>query len=719
VDDELFDLIPLFMSEARERVEHLLELAPQVETSSSAVVEARREFHTLKGSCRMLKLPVLADLCHQGEEILESIGSGTGARVTSLLDRLSALIEGVARGETGPGPTQPPAGVVWSPPPENAAPQALPVAPPPDLPLPPSVAPAAETRPAAVPVRVQASAANGGAHGDEETAETTDLTGGDHRISARAADQLAAGAADLRIRALTGVALADRAGQLAKLAEGGVMEAQPEQVLAMVSSALRQLATEVEANQRRMLQRAEEQLDTLLALQLQPLRPFLLSLARHTRELAGALHKEVEVELQGGEARLDRRISAELHGAFLHLVRNAVDHGVEAPGLRRERGKRERGVVRIAATSLGDRVEIAVEDDGAGIDPREVVATARRAGLLDGDAEPTDQQALQLVLRAGFSTRQRVSEVSGRGVGLDAVSGAVRRLGGEIWIESTPGVGTRVHVVVPAARRGERVVVLRVGFSRLALVRSAVASISRLPADALVQGQGGWLARLGERLVPVLALSDMLGEEPVEEPVLLEVQAAGVSRYLVVGEVEGVEEVLVRPFSSLVPAPPLYTALALLASGEPVPVLSTRALGDFHSVSETPSRAAHRPVRLRVLLVEDSLVTREMERRLLEDEGFDVTAVAGARQALSELAEGSFDCVVTDIEMPEMNGLELTRKLRGMERFAQLPILVVSTLDRPEDRLAGLQAGADAYLSKQELQAQKIGAVIRRLGGGQ
>ena len=692
MDDELFDLIPLFLSEARERVERLLELAPQVESSGAAVVEARREFHTLKGSCRMLKLGVLAELCHQGEELLGAIGAGTGAKVTSLLDRLTVLLAEVGRREE----PREPAG--------DGALAALAA----DLqePLTPG---SPELRSVAAPPSP--------APLDDDAPDAADVAAAEHRISVRAADQLAAGAADLRIRALTGVALGERVGQLAKLAEGGVSESQPEQVLAMVSSALRQLATEVDANQRRLLQRAEEQLDTLLDLQLQPLRPFLLSLARHTRELAGTIDKEVEVEVEGGEARLDRRISAELHGAFLHLVRNAVDHGIEPPETRRQAGKRERGVVRIEATSLGDRVEIAVADDGAGIDPREVAAAARRAGILEPDAEPTDQQALQLVLRAGFSTRQRVSEVSGRGVGLDAVSSAVRRLGGEIWVESTPGAGTRVHVVVPAARRGERGIVLRVGFSRLALARSAVASIWRLAAGALVEGQGEWLVRLEDRLVPVVRLSDMLGEDPVEEPVLLEVQAVGVSRYLVVGEVEGVEEVLVRPFSSLVPAPPVYAAVALLSSGEPVPVLSTRALGELRGSGAPPTRVRERPVRLRVLLVEDSLVTREMERRLLEDEGFDVTAVPGAREALAQLAEGRFDCVVTDIEMPEMTGLELTRKLRGMERFAQLPVLVVSTLDRPEDRLAGLQAGADAYLSKQELQAAKIGAVIRRLGG--
>jgi chemotaxis protein histidine kinase CheA len=714
VDDELLDLIPLFVSEARERVERLLELAPQLESTAAAVVEARREFHTLKGSSRMLKLVVMADLCHQGEELLDVVGAGTGDRVITLLDRLSGLLEGVARGHAGTGgtPVAPPAPAAAEDGDGAGEAPAVPgeVEPPASAPAP---APAHFVPAAAEPPR------------DEEPGEPADFTATEHRISARVADALSAGAADLRIRALSGLALAERVEQLAKLAESGVLEPQPDQVLAMLSSSLRQAASELETNQRRLLQRAEEQLDTLLALQLQPLRPFLLSLARHTRELAQGLGKDVEVVLEGGEAKLDRRISSELHGAFLHLVRNAVDHGIEPPRVRVARGKLPRGVVRIAASSLGDRVEIAVEDDGAGIDPAAVVAAAKRAGLLPEDADPTPQQALQLVLRPGFSTRQRVSEVSGRGVGLDAVSGAVRRLGGEIWIDSTPGQSTRVHVVVPAARRGERVVVLRVGFARLALARSAVAGIHRLPAEALVERQGRWLARLPatppggtDRLVPALRLSDMLGEEPGEEPVLLEVQAAGTTRFLVVGEVEGVEEVLVRPLSHLVPAPPLYAAVALLASGEPVPVLSTRGLGDFRP-SEAVARlvAAVRVQRLRVLLVEDSLVTREMERRLLEDEGFDVVAAPGAQEALTILGEHPFDCVVTDIEMPGMNGLELTRRLRGMERFAQLPIVVVSTLDRPEDRLAGLQAGADAYLSKQELQAQRVGGLIRRLGG--
>jgi CheY-like chemotaxis protein len=178
-----------------------------------------------------------------------------------------------------------------------------------------------------------------------------------------------------------------------------------------------------------------------------------------------------------------------------------------------------------------------------------------------------------------------------------------------------------------------------------------------------------------------------------------------------------VEEVLVRPFSHVVPAPPLYAAVALLASGEPVPVISTRGLGEFRAAPAEEPAELVRAARLRILLVEDSLVTREMERRLLEDEGFDVFAVAGAEQALGALGEHAFDCVVTDIEMPGMNGLELTRRLRGTTRFAQLPVVVVSTLDRPEDRLAGLQAGADAYVSKQELQAQRLGSLIRRLGG--
>jgi two-component system chemotaxis sensor kinase CheA len=182
--------------------------------------------------------------------------------------------------------------------------------------------------------------------------------------------------------------------------------------------------------------------------------------------------------------------------------------------------------------------------------------------------------------------------------------------------------------------------------------------------------------------------------------------------------VEGEEEVLVRPITRRAPTDRLLEGVALLASGEPVGVLSPSVLSQREYLRALPTARPQVVIRrVRVLLVDDSLVTREMERRLLEDAGFEVTAAGDAEEALSLLGEESFDCVVTDIEMPRMDGFELAAHLRGVEHFAHLPIIVVSTRDRPEDRLRGLKVGADAYLTKQSLDAGELVDLVRRLSG--
>jgi chemotaxis protein histidine kinase CheA/CheY-like chemotaxis protein len=656
VDEEFQDLLPLFLTEGKRRLEHLLELAPEV-GDRKAATEARRELHTLKGSSRMLQLRDIAELCHAGESLLQQEDI-TPAAFTELLDQLGQHLGELARSDEA----------------EAAA--------------------------------------------EEETPEKEEMT--DHRISVDAADRLTGSTAAIRLLTLSGMATAGRLLELAQLAHENVDEVNREQVLAMLATQLRQVGNDLEGTLHRLLQHAEGQLKRLLDLQLQPLRPYLQNLARHARELARDLNREVEVEVEGGDEKLDQRIAQELQGAFLHLVRNAVDHGIEPPDERLRAGKPRVGKVSISASSLGDRVEIVVSDDGAGVDPERILEVGRERGLVRSEVSNLSEvEMLQLLFTTGFSTRRDVSEVSGRGVGLDAVSTLVRQLGGDIWMDSKPGRGSSVFVSVPAARRGERVLILRSGFERLALPKSNVRWVRAGGHHNLVVGDGGLLADIDGDLMRVVALPDLLGlGEMPAQPVLIDIQASGVDRILAVEEVEGEAEVLVRPFAAGVPAPACYSGVALLPSGEPVAVLAPRALINQAVLAPRRSLPASQPERLRVLLVEDSLVTREMERRMLEDEGFLVTATAGAEEALGRLGEETYDCVVTDFEMPDMDGLELTRKVRGMERLAQLPIIIVSTRDQPGDRLAGLEAGADAYVTKQALEAAKLAAIIRRLGSG-
>jgi chemotaxis protein histidine kinase CheA len=714
VDSEFADLIPLFVEEARDRLERLATSVPRLEADPQSVVEAKRELHTLKGAGRMMRIGALAELCHAAEEVLHAARPGMIPLLTRVVDELSSLVESVSRGSeppvdaelvallhahasVAPEPPATPVPVVPAVPEVPAA-----AAPAPEPPPPPAVEEAPPAQPAPAAAKALPSAA------------------GDVRVDVAALDAVAERATQVRIMAVAGRQVVDRIYDLARLAEEGLHEPQPTQVLAVLATMLRRVAVELEGGQRRLIRSAEEQLEKMLSLQLQPMRGFLLSFARYARELARSLQREVEVELEGEETRLDRRIARELEEALLHLVRNAVDHGIESPEVRQGRGKPPAGRIRIKALADGPRVRLVIEDDGGGIDVPRVLQQAVAVGLVDAATASGmgKKEALRLLFAPGFSTRQQVSEISGRGVGLDVVATAVNRVGGEVFVETEPRQGTTFILEVPVARRGESVMLLRVGQLRIALPAAVVRRATRLDAGAVVERDGRTLATVGDRLVPFVPLARLYGQPAAENQLLLEGVVSGQPLAIAVDTVEREEEVLVRPITRRAPTDRLLEGVALLASGEPVGVLSPSVLAQREYLRALPAARPQVIIRrVRVLLVDDSLVTREMERRLLEDAGFEVVAAGDAEEALSLLGEETFNCVVTDIEMPRMDGFELAAHLRAMENFAHLPIIVVSTRDRPEDRLRGLKVGADAYLTKQSLDAGELVDLVRRLSG--
>jgi two-component system chemotaxis sensor kinase CheA len=677
MDPEFADLLPLFVGEARGRVERLSELAARLDEDGSAPPEARRELHTLKGAARMLGLAPLAELCHAAEGALKAPKHGTGALLTRVADGLAVMVDAVAQSRD-PLPD----------------PQLLAL-----LTTPDGQAPAVQTP-------------TGAAAGQAASAAPAPSTA--------TMDALADRATRLRILALGAGVFPVRLLELARLGEAAARGGEPAQALAVLATSLRHLGMELEAGQKRLLRLADSHVEKVLTLQVQPLRAFFLTVGRYGRELARSLGREAEIATKGEDTRLDRRILRVIEEAVLHLVRNAIDHGIEPPDVRQSHGKARAGTVRLTASSSGPRVSITIADDGAGVSPARVARAALEAGLIDASAARglSFEDAVKLLFSPGFSTRREVSEVSGRGIGLDAVAAAVSRVGGSLRVDSQPERGTTITLEVPSALRGEAVLVVRVGRLRLVAPSSMVQRVSRLGAAEIVQRGGRLLASLGDRLVPFISLAEAFGESASEGQLLLEGGAAGQAVAITVDAIEGEEEVLVRSLARVAQGSSLVEGTALLATGEPVGILSPAALAK-HEVSRTvsvaPLQAASR--RLRVLLVDDSLMTREMERRLLEDAGFEVMAAGDAAEALAQLAEGSFECVVTDIEMPGMDGLELTRRLRTIPHLAQLPVVVVSTRDRPEDRLRGLEAGADAYLTKQGLDATELVTVIRRLGG--
>jgi two-component system chemotaxis sensor kinase CheA len=723
VDPEFVDLIPLFAEEARDRLDRLATCVPRLGADAQAAVEAKRELHTLKGAGRMLRLGSFAELAHAAEEVLHSAPPGMIPLLTRVVDELTVMVEAVSRGEDPladpellallkepepvaiPEPVEAPAVVLEVPavlevlertPTTPTTPAS---APPTPTPTPAPAAPAAPANraPAAAP------------------APSNDI-----RVDTASLDAVAERATQVRIMAMATRPIVERIYDLARLAEEGLHEPQPTQVLAVLATMLRRVAVELEGGQRRLIRASEEQLEKMLSLQLQPLRGSMISLARYARDLARSLFREVEVELEGEDTRLDRRIARELDEALIHLVRNSVDHGIEAPDVREANGKPRSGRIRISASAEGPRVRLIISDDGGGVDVEGVIRQAVKVGLVDPVTAPTlgKADAFRLLFSPGFSTRKNVSEISGRGVGLDVVATVVNRVGGEILLDSEPGQGTRFTVDVPVARRGEQVLLLRVGQLRLGLPSAVVRRAVRLDPGSVVERDGRSLARIGDRLVPFVPLARLYGQPDGDNPILLEGVISGQPLALAVDTVEGEQEVLVRPLTRRVGTDRLLEGIALLASGDPVGVLSPTVLAQREYLRVLPVSQERITVsRVRVLLVDDSLVTREMERRLLEDAGFLVSAASDAAEALTRLAEETFDCVVTDIEMPGMDGFELTAQLRSMEHFAQLPVIVVSTRDRPEDRLRGLKVGADAYLTKQSLDAGELVDLVRRLGG--
>jgi chemotaxis protein histidine kinase CheA/ActR/RegA family two-component response regulator len=666
---DLDELLPLFLEEASSRLDRLAVLFKEATTDPGAAVQVRRELHALKGAGRLMGLSEIADLCHRAEDCMVGEGAAGIEGARSITDLVAEIVD--ALGDRANRPAPPP--LFAAEPPSTAAEPVI----------------------------------RGGS--------------GEIRVATEIIDGLAERSARMRIAAKAGNAPVQRLFDLATSAESAYAEEFPENVLAEIGASLRRAALELETIGKTLHRLSEEQLEAALRLQVQPLRPFLRTLARHTSELARSLGKDVEVTTSGGDVQLDRRILEAVREAALHLAHNAVDHGIEDHETRSGAGKPGRGRIHFGAEADGDRVQLVVWDDGCGIDPAEVVRVAVERGLVNPSAAAklAPDEAYQLLELPGFTTRDLATDVSGRGVGLDAVAASFRASGGDIWIRSAPGEGTRVTVEVPVARRGERVLVVQVGELRLAIPSSGVRSFSRLRPEMIVTEQVRTQVRRGRETIGAVFLAPLFGEVAADHTVMIEIAIGGSAIGIVVDAIVGEEEVFVRPLPVVAGGPATIEGIALLSSGRPVAVLSLRRLGPLELGETGASNSVGKGrANLRILLTDDNDATREMMRRLLEDAGFLVTAVESAEEALRRIEIEPCECVVTGVELPGLSGIDLTRRVRSSDLHADLPVVIVSTRDRPADRLAGLEAGADAYLTKQGLQPQHLADLIHRVTRG-
>lgn len=452
--------------------------------------------------------------------------------------------------------------------------------------------------------------------------------------------------------------------------------------------------------------------DTVMKLRMVPIARLFTKYQRTVRELAGKLGKQVAVELSGQETELDKVLVERLEDPLLHLVRNAVDHGVETPDRRRAAGKNEAGLVRLSASQRGGQIVVTIEDDGGGMDPGKLKHKAVDKGLLTADeaAQLDDRSAFELIFRAGFSTAEQVSDVSGRGVGMDVVRDTIAKLKGSIGIDSELGRGSRMELRLPLTLAITQVLAARVGGELVAVPLDAVVSAQNVSSGELETVADGVCLRVGSELVPVVDLARVLGLEREAslsdqgEASVVIVEVGSERLGLLVQQVLGRHEVVIKSLGPLLSRAPCAAGATLI--GDRILLVVDLAEVLVHAkgrtLPEAPVLAERRAVaeRGRILVAEDSDVIREAIRRELTRAGFEVVAAADGAEALQIAREQDFDAVSTDVMMPKMDGYELTRALRKEPRFQGVPIVMVTSKDARIDTLRGYDAGADAYITK-------------------
>jgi len=427
------------------------------------------------------------------------------------------------------------------------------------------------------------------------------------------------------------------------------------------------------------------------------------------------------LETRGEEVLLDRRLSHRLHSVLVHAVRNAVDHGFESPEERKAAGKTEIPTLSLRCTALGIRVQFTIVDDGRGIDPEAVRQAARRRGLIGDEELLTDEQAVNLVLRSNLTTRGEATELSGRGVGLDAVRDTVERLNGRVNLSSRLGEGTTIQLRVPVSLATERMLIVARSDQRFALPVVAANRIQSLDQIAIESVGGRRTIKLGQDRITLCDLAqfyELVDRETERLAVIVEVGdrrlALGVDR------VDEDQEVSVRPVGEPLGSLPLCSGLAFLRDGSIIPVVDLaellqqpRQMAQRRNapVSETQTNADYT-----VLVVDDSVTTRTLERSALEHVGYRVLTATDGKEACDHLECGEVDLVITDCEMPQMDGIELIRYIRDSDTHAALPVIMVTS--RTDMEAIALKAGANHHVVKrafdQEALLDQVSQLLRK-----
>jgi two-component system, chemotaxis family, sensor kinase CheA len=493
-----------------------------------------------------------------------------------------------------------------------------------------------------------------------------------------------------------------------------------------VRSAAAGLRRALEADARRLAQVTADLQDDVRRSRMLPIATVFDAFPRMVRDLARDRGRDVELTVRGGETEVDRSVLEQVKDPITHLLRNCVDHGVEPAKVRLAAGKPGMATIRLAARQRADILVIEVADDGAGIDVGEVTAAATRLGLLPPGraAELSEREAVSLVFHSGLSTSPAVTDLSGRGVGLDVVGEAVARLHGSVEVDTRPGAGTTFTLYLPLSVSTVSCLLVEVGGQTFALPVGAVERVLRVAGDEVGRAQGQRTIRVEDEPVVLAHLADALGAgraaraaEPARRQPAVVVATAERRVAFLVDRMAQMQEVVVKTLPE-----PLYrvrhlAGATIQGSGRGALILNPAELvASVDRGAAAPAAGAAEERRTpTVLVVEDAITTRTLEKNILEAAGYRVRVATDGVEAWALLQSDGCDLVVTDVEMPRMDGFELTAKVRGDQRLRDLPVVLVTSRDSREDRERGVEAGADAYVVKGGFDQDRLLETIRRL----
>lgn len=632
------------------------------------IKDASRRAHSLKGAARAVEQPETEALAHQAEEWLLAVEAGERPFDAALIADLRALfdrIEDSASGKAADAPVVEPA--------------------------------AAERLRVDVAHLERLSRALG-----ELSVETRDGAGLDEALGDVQAELIA----------------------LVRLAEGG-RTGEVARRLSRVTQEVGRLRS-YEARRRERLDRAtmtiEHDAERML---LSPVDSLFDGHERMVREIAVDEGKQATLVVERGKAEADRRVLAALREPVLHMLRNAVDHGIETPDARTKAGKPETAEVHASAWVEAGRLTLTITDDGRGLDYDVIHARARAAGLVATDApRPRDADLRALIFAQGFSTAAAVGRLSGRGIGLSVVAEAARRLHGWVQIAPTAQGGTRITLSVPAALTRQSLLFAEAAGEVYGIPASAVAQMRRIERAAIERSEGADLVMIDCDAVPLVSLAGLVGRagevaDAERYPALI-LKSGDERRAVIVDALLDVRAVILGDPTAIAADAPLVYGTALY-DGSLAIVLSPAALIATGSAQPLAARfvakAAVERVQRTILVVDDSITTRTLEKTILEGQGYrvlvDVDGLAGLERLRSGLER--IDLVVADVEMPRMDGFALLSAIRNDPALKSLPVVMMTSRNSPDDVERGLSLGADAYVTKQEFDQGTLISVVQQL----